>query len=100
MWDGGDIDATLDFGFFLAPAATPVSVGDFVWSDTNGNGIQDGGEPGIPGIPMTISLTGGGTVLNADGTSLATLTIPTDATGNYNFTGLAPGCEPIKPWGT
>ena len=38
----GQSDLTLDFGF-----VQPVFVGDFVWSDTNGDGIQDAGEPGI-----------------------------------------------------
>jgi hypothetical protein len=26
------------------------SIGNFVWHDLNGNGIQNGGEPGIPGV--------------------------------------------------
>jgi protocatechuate 3,4-dioxygenase beta subunit len=67
---------TLDFGFVPI-----VSVGDFVWLDTNGDGVQDSGEPGLAGV--TVSL------YDADETLLATTV--TDANGNYLFTGLPPG---------
>ncbi|MEE6289129.1 hypothetical protein V2J52_15865, partial [Georgenia sp. MJ173] len=40
----GDRDPTLDFGFVLPK----VSVGDYVWVDSDRDGIQDEGEPGIP----------------------------------------------------
>ena len=40
----------------VPPTATPVplraSVGDFVWLDVNGDGIQDRGENGIPGVTI------------------------------------------------
>ncbi len=29
---------------------SPLEIGNFVWRDLNGNGIQDAGEPGIPGV--------------------------------------------------
>ena len=35
---------TADFGYYVEPAA----LGNFVWYDTNDNGLQDAGEPGIP----------------------------------------------------
>ena len=35
-----------DFGYYVKPAA----VGNFVWVDSNANGIQDAGEPGINGV--------------------------------------------------
>ncbi|WP_141004606.1 SdrD B-like domain-containing protein [Nocardioides humi] len=41
----GENDHTIDFGF--KPAS--VSVGDFVWIDSDGNGIQDPGESGLEG---------------------------------------------------
>src|SRR5205085_997487 len=40
----GGSDQTIDFGFYQ-----PVTIGNFVWNDLNGNGVQDAGEPGIPG---------------------------------------------------
>src|SRR5262249_23634693 len=36
---------------------TPVAIGDFVWDDANGNGIQDSGEAGIPGVTLTLTGT-------------------------------------------
>ena len=47
-------DLTLDFGFYQ-----PVTVGDFVWNDLNGNGVQDAGEPAIPGVTLTLTGTTG-----------------------------------------
>ena len=57
-------------------------MGDFVWSDTNGNGIQDAGEPGLSGVLVNL-FTCGSVVPFATAT--------TDATGHYSFTGLPPG---------
>lgn len=47
----GEIDLTIDAG--LKPE-NYASVGDFVWSDMNGNGIQDPTENGVPGILVTL----------------------------------------------
>ena len=40
-----------DFGYFVQPA----SLGNFVWHDLNGNGIQDAGEPGLDGVKVTLT---------------------------------------------
>ena len=40
---GGATDETADFGYYIESS----SIGDFVWEDTNGDGIQDVGESGI-----------------------------------------------------
>jgi hypothetical protein len=79
----GSGDLTVDFGYYKR-----VTVGDFVWEDTNGNGIQDGGEPGIPGVTLTLTgITGAG----ASVTDHAT----TDSTGHYLFTEL-PGTYTVS----
>lgn len=70
-------DPTLDGGLV---EVFPVSVGDRVWYDTNRNGLQDVGEPGAPGI--TVTLFGD----NEDTAATAT----TDADGYYWFTSLQP----------
>jgi SdrD B-like domain/Secretion system C-terminal sorting domain len=62
-------------------AATTASVGDFVWNDLNQNGIQDAGEPGIPGVTVTLFAQDGITVI---------ATTVTDAFGGYMFTNLTP----------
>ena len=40
-----EFDPTIDAGFY-----TPASIGDFVWDDLDGDGIQDPGEPGIGNV--------------------------------------------------
>ncbi|KJK45672.1 hypothetical protein UK23_25510, partial [Lentzea aerocolonigenes] len=71
-------DLTLDAG--IVPPNNKV--GDFVWKDTNRNGVQDGDEPGVPGVTVTLK----------DGTG-ATVGQPkqTDAQGKYLFDNLADG---------
>jgi hypothetical protein len=56
------------------------SLGDFVWQDTNKNGIQDSGEPAVPGV--TVKLYSGSTLLD---------TMLTDQNGKYLFTNLNAG---------
>src|SRR5205807_301669 len=63
------------------------AVGDFVWNDTNGNGIQEVSEPGIPGV--TVNLYDCTT-----NTKVATRT--TDANGLYLFSGLIPGTYHVE----
>lgn len=60
----------------------PASLGDFVWSDLNHNGIQDAGEPGVPSVPVHL-------YASSDGTLLASTV--TDANGKYLFSNLMPG---------
>ncbi|WP_170061104.1 SdrD B-like domain-containing protein [Spirosoma aerolatum] len=68
---------------YTAPASCTValaSLGDFVWIDLNKDGIQDGIEPGIEGVNVTLFING-----------VASTTTATDASGLYSFTGLTPG---------
>ena len=60
------------------------SIGDFVWSDTNGDGVQDAGEAGIENVTVDLvwDLDGDG-VIDAGEPVLATRT--TDAAGDYDF---------------
>jgi SdrD B-like domain len=66
-----------------------ASVGDRVWSDTDGDGIQDAGEAGIAGVTVAIyrDIDKDG-VIDATEPKLATQV--TDTNGNYDFTGLLP----------
>ncbi|MEZ4910060.1 MAG: SdrD B-like domain-containing protein [Saprospiraceae bacterium] len=61
-----------------------ASIGDFVWEDSNANGIQDTGETGISNV--TLTLTGNDGAGNA-----VTLSTTTDTNGAYAFDNLAPG---------
>jgi uncharacterized repeat protein (TIGR01451 family) len=73
---GGEFDETIDVG--LIPLA---SLGNYVWHDLNGDGIQDGNEPGIPGVAVAL--------YNANGNLVDTQL--TDANGFYLFEDLYPG---------
>ena len=81
-----DMDLTVDFGYIPAPAG---SIGDYVWRDLDGDGIQDNAllEPGISGVLVEL--------YNADGTVLLDSKV-TDADGYYLFTGLAKGTYVVK----
>jgi uncharacterized repeat protein (TIGR01451 family) len=57
--------------------ATWRAFGDRVWSDTNGNGVQDAGEPGVAGVTLSLKATCGA------GDAVATAV--TDANGAYTF---------------
>ena len=47
----------------------------FVWNDLNGNGVQDAGEPGIPGASVTF----------VDGEPTPDVVVMTDASGYYEL---------------
>ena len=74
------VDLTQDFGF-TSPGAS--AIGDFVWDDSNGNGLQDAGEAGIPSVTVNLCADSGCSKI------LATTT--TDQNGAYHFTGLLAG---------
>jgi len=70
-------------------AAAPTgSIGNFVWSDLNNNGLQEFDEPGLPGAPLTIS-----------GANLPpgyVKTVTADSNGAYQFSGLPAGTYAIS----
>jgi uncharacterized repeat protein (TIGR01451 family) len=78
-------DTTRDAGL----AELPVRVGDRVWADLDDDGVQDAGEPGLPGVVLTLTGDGGSPVTDASGALVGPAT--SDADGRYAFTGLLPG---------
>jgi len=81
---GQNID-TVDFGF-----AQPGTIGDTVYNDTNGNGVQDAGEPGISGRTITVTGAGpDGQFGTADDISRPSVT--TDNNGRYSIPNLPAG---------
>lgn len=65
-----------------------ASIGDTVWYDANDNGVQDEGEPGIPGVSIQLFSD-----TDCDGTADGLLaTTSTSASGVYGFTSLPGGC--------
>ena len=96
--EGGRPEARLasDFTFRAEGIATPVTsqtvttrfvsgaIGDRVWLDANGDGLQDDDEPGLPGVQITLT----GTDDRGDAVSATT---KTDDEGRYGFDALRPG---------
>ena len=66
----------------------PAGLGDFVWEDLNGNGIQEPGEPGVADVGVNLLDENGNPVLDANGDAITTTT---DENGAYKFEELEPG---------
>ena len=66
------------------------ALGDLVWRDNDGDGLQDAGEPGLPniGVKLYWDRVGNGVLDASDPLVAAT---SSGATGAYAFTGLANG---------
>jgi uncharacterized repeat protein (TIGR01451 family) len=73
----GQQNQTVDLGLYQT-----ASLGDRVWCDANGNGVQDSGEAGVAGVTVKLMDATGATVL---------ATTTTNTSGAYNFAGLTPG---------
>jgi protocatechuate 3,4-dioxygenase beta subunit len=74
--DYGEHNPTLDAGFYKL-----ASLGDYVWEDSDRDGVQDAGEAPIAGVTVYL--------LNASGVQIGSTT--TDGSGLYAFSGLKPG---------
>jgi protocatechuate 3,4-dioxygenase beta subunit len=77
----GDNNTTLDQGFYNL-----AGLGDFVWLDEDGDGVQDAGEPGVDGVAVELK--------DANGNVVASTT--TANGGAYSFTGLIPGTYSVQ----
>ena len=77
----------------IYPAQDTAQVGNYVWTDLNVNGLQDGGEPGRDGITVNLYRDVNGNAApepgGADGAPVATTV--TAGGGLYLFPGLAAG---------
>lgn len=75
---------TVDFDATALPvqdAGLTNGVGDRVWLDADGDGIQDGSEGGVAGVSVRLFALGGGEAASE----------VTDGDGRYSFADLAPG---------
>ncbi len=87
--ESADGDAIVHFfGAFAVSGDDPCtgSLGDRVWHDADGDGIQDAGEPGIEGAIVTLRDAAGALLDSA----------PTDADGIYGFGGLCAGTYVVE----
>lgn len=81
----GEERLDIDLGLF-SPTAPLGQLGDYVWFDSNNNGLQDATEQGVPGVSVSL--------LNASNAVVATTV--TDANGLYRFVNLAAGTYSVK----
>ena len=76
-----------DFNFEIVDCGKPVdTIGDFVWSDLNCDGIQDEGEPGLENVKLNlwkdVNLNG---TLEKSGPDVLVTSVHSDASGQYLF---------------
>nr|WP_261341176.1 SdrD B-like domain-containing protein [Fimbriiglobus ruber] len=83
----GTANTNVDFGLYQ-----PLSLGNFVFGDTNNDGVLDGAESGIGGITVTL-LDGTGHPILVGGNPVTTTT---DASGHYQFNNLVPGTYQVQ----
>ena len=62
-----------------------AGIGDYVWYDYNGDGVQDAGEPPIPGVRVFIDRNSDGVYQTNEPSAT------TDSNGLYGIGGLVPG---------
>ena len=79
-----------DFGY--GPLTGTGVIGDRVWSDADGDGVQDPGEVGIGNVTLNLLSAGpDGRCNTADDVVVGTKTTAADGSYPYLFTGVAPG---------
>ena len=71
------------FSSNITQTATSASIGDYVWIDLNGDGVQDLDEVGLAGVEVCATPVPGETPTPVCAT--------TDATGYYRIYGVTPG---------
>ncbi len=82
----GQVEPTIDAGLYL-----PVTIGDTVFFDPSGDGVQQAGEPGIAGVTVVLQYAGLDGLFGTADDNVTAASATTDAAGNYLFAGRAPG---------
>jgi fimbrial isopeptide formation D2 family protein len=82
---------TGDFGY--APLA---SLGDYIWADSNKNGLQDPSEAPLSNVRIELLDANGAPVADPHSTTGVPYILTSTSTGFYRFTGLKPGTYKVK----
>jgi hypothetical protein len=74
-----------------------ITIGDYVWNDLNGNGVQESGEPGIPGVTVKLRncVTSDVTTTTTGPLGQYSFTVP--AGGQYEVTFMNPSGYVFSP---
>ncbi len=78
----------------IAAEDLPANLGDFVWSDADGDGIQDAGEPGAHAIPVALS---GSVALSTTSDVNGVYLFPAQLPGSYTLTVSPPAETELSP---
>ena len=78
----GEVNTTIDAGMYVLPAA----IGNFVWLDTDRDGIQDSNEAGLGSVTVNLLDSSGGFITSAI----------TDGSGFYAFNNLTAGTYQVE----
>lgn len=76
----GEEESHLDAGTFLAPAM----IGNYVWNDSNFDGVQNSGETGLAGVTVKL--------VNLEDSSIVATAVTNDS-GIYSMTAYFPQCD-------
>ena len=67
----------------LSDMASYAEIGDRTWIDTNANGLQDAGEPNLPGVLLDVKDMNGAAII--DPATTAAAVVQTDANGRWTL---------------
>lgn len=100
----GEHNTSIDAGVAHRTSGDIGVIGDRVWFDTDGDGVQDAGEPGVAGVVVRLRDDGDGSLVdetttdsNGDwsfaGLPLGTYVVEVAAPGGFDFTSLDQGTD-------
>ncbi len=100
----GEEHLTGDFGYNWVPPTdttnpgptTTGAIGDRIWNDADGDGVQDPGEAGIAGVTVRLLQDTNGDGTYGGPSDAAAVTTTTDAAGNYIFDELPQGAYVVE----
>jgi SdrD B-like domain len=84
----GQNDHSFDFGFRTSITTPKLLIGDYVFVDVNGNGVQDAGDTPVQGAKVEL--------LDANGNPVPGKSVTTGADGLYLFNGLDAGTYKVR----
>ena len=88
--DSAGFTLEAEYTIAVVPEASALAVGNLVWKD-DGDGIQESGEPGVPGTTVTIFCSPTGVIGGANDYIYGQTV--TDSAGNYTLDNLLSGLK-------